>query len=43
MIICERCGLGFHESCLKTKGLFTDYEIGKEAWYCSDCLEYNSK
>ena len=43
MIICERCGYGFHESCLKKLKQTTTYEIGKEAWYCQECLEYNEK
>ena len=37
MLICERCGCGYHINCLPydIKG------IPEDAWYCKECLKVN--
>ena len=40
MVICERCGNGFHTiKCLKP----ALPEVPKGAWYCFECLDLNAK
>ena len=36
MLICERCGCGYHTSCVKP----SLQDIPKDAWYCDECLTY---
>lgn len=37
MLICERCGKGYHTTCLNPK---LD-KVPDEAWYCKECLQVN--
>ena len=38
MLICERCGEGFHADYYK----IPIADILKDAWYCKECLVINS-